>query len=102
MSDMSIGTQQWRRGGAGGGEAKKAPIDKKRGAQTIALSGPSEAARASNPTQGSKMFNQAVSRGIRARNQALIRIGGEQGRAADLCCLLAGATARGLSWECSP
>jgi hypothetical protein len=32
------------------------------------------------------MFDQAQSRGIRARNQALIRIGGEQGRAAVLDC----------------
>ena len=43
------------------------------------------------------MFYQAVSRGIRARNQATIRIGGEQGRAAVLYCFLAGATAYGLS-----
>ena len=42
------------------------------------------------------MFYQATSRGIRARNQAMIRIGGEQGRAAVLDCLLAGITARGL------
>jgi hypothetical protein len=28
------------------------------------------------------MFHQAASRGIRARNQAMIRAGGEQGRAA--------------------
>jgi hypothetical protein len=48
------------------------------------------------------MFRQAVSRGIRARNQAMIRTGGEQGRAAALRCYSAGATARGLSWECSP
>jgi len=48
------------------------------------------------------MFNQAVSRGIRARTQATIRVGGEQGRAAVQGCFLAGATAYGLSWECSP
>jgi hypothetical protein len=48
------------------------------------------------------MFNQAVSRGIRARTQALIRAAGEQGRAAVLDCLLAGATARALSWEQGP
>ena len=29
-----------------------------------------------------RCFNQAMSRGIRARTQAMIRIGGEQGRAA--------------------
>ena len=46
------------------------------------------------------MFYQAMSRGIRAHYQATIRIGGEQGRAAVLDCLLPGATARGLSWEC--
>lgn len=48
------------------------------------------------------MFRQATSRGIRARNQAMIRTGGEQGRAAVLDCFLAGATAPGLSWEHSP
>ena len=42
---------------------------------------------------------QAVGRGIRARNQAMIRIGGEQGRAATLRCLSTGITARGLSWK---
>jgi hypothetical protein len=45
------------------------------------------------------MFNQAVSRGIRARNQATIREAGEQGRAAVLCCFSAGITAHGLSWK---
>lgn len=45
------------------------------------------------------MFNQAVSRGICARTQAMIRIGGEQGRAVVLDYFLAGATAYGLSWE---
>jgi hypothetical protein len=45
------------------------------------------------------MFYQAVSRGIRARTQAMIREGGEQGRAAVLDCCLAGATAYGLSWK---
>jgi hypothetical protein len=44
---------------------------------------------------------QAPGRGIRARNQAMIRVGGEQGRAAVLSCLLAGITARGLSWKVS-
>ena len=39
---------------------------------------------------------QAVGRGIRARNQAMIRIGGKQGRAADHCCFSTGITARGL------
>lgn len=48
------------------------------------------------------MFNQAVSRGICARNQALTHIGGEQGRAVALRYFLAGITAYGLSWECSP
>ena len=48
------------------------------------------------------MFNQAVSRGIRARIQATNRIGGEQGRAAVSSCFLAGITAYGLSWERSP
>jgi len=43
------------------------------------------------------MFNQAASRGIRARNQAVIRIGGEQGRAVALSYFSAGITARGLS-----
>jgi hypothetical protein len=45
------------------------------------------------------MFDQAESRGIRARNQALIREGGEQGRAAVLNCFEAGITAYGLSWK---
>jgi hypothetical protein len=36
--------------------AENAPIDKKCGAQTIALSGPSEAARASNPKRFSNVF----------------------------------------------
>ena len=45
------------------------------------------------------MFNQADGRGIRARNQALTHIGGEQGRAAVLDCFLAGITADGLSWS---
>jgi hypothetical protein len=44
------------------------------------------------------MFHQAMSPVIRARNQATIRIGGEQGRAAVQSCLLAGITAPGLSW----
>lgn len=48
------------------------------------------------------MFDQAESRGIRARNQALIREGGEQGRAAVLNCPEAGITALGLSWGVSP
>ena len=43
------------------------------------------------------MFNQAASRGICARNQATIRIGGEQGRAVALSYFLAGITACGLS-----
>ncbi len=42
---------------------------------------------------------QAVGRGIRARNQAAIRIGGKQGRAADSICFLTGITARGLFKE---
>ena len=42
---------------------------------------------------------QAPGRGIRARNQAMIRIGGEQGRAAVSRCFLTGITARGLSWK---
>ena len=41
---------------------------------------------------------QAPGPGIRARNQAAIRIGGEQGRAADSRCLSTGVRARGLSW----
>ncbi len=44
------------------------------------------------------MNDQAQSRGIRVRNQALIREGGEQGRTAVLDCFEAGATALGLSW----
>jgi hypothetical protein len=48
------------------------------------------------------MFNQATSRAIRAHNQAMNRIGGEQGRAAVLSCFLASDPACGLSWECSP
>jgi hypothetical protein len=43
------------------------------------------------------LFHQTESRCIRARNQAMIREGGEQGRAAALRCFLAGATACGLS-----
>jgi hypothetical protein len=39
---------------------------------------------------------QAVGRGTRARNRAMIRIGGEQERAADHCCFEASAPARGL------
>ena len=39
---------------------------------------------------------QVPGRGTRARNQAAIRIGGEQGRAAAVSCFLAGITARGL------
>jgi hypothetical protein len=42
---------------------------------------------------------QAVGRGIRARVQALIRIGGEQGRAAVSSCFEPGITARGLFLE---
>jgi hypothetical protein len=45
------------------------------------------------------MFYQAVSRGIRACNQAMIRTGGEQGHAAVLDCFSAGITAHGLFWE---
>ena len=45
------------------------------------------------------MFNQAQSRSIRARNQAMIRTGGEQGRAAVSSCFVTGATALGLSWR---
>jgi hypothetical protein len=52
-----------------------------------------------NPTEGSTMLRQAMSRGIRARTRAAIRIGGEQGRAAVFGCFLAGITARGLSWR---
>jgi hypothetical protein len=48
------------------------------------------------------MFQQAKSPVIRARNQAMIRTGGERGRAAVLSCFEPGATARGLFWECSP
>ena len=48
------------------------------------------------------MFNQAVSRGICVRSQAMIRAAGEQGRAVALRYFSAGATAYGLSWECSP
>jgi hypothetical protein len=47
------------------------------------------------------MFNQAVSRGICVCNQAVIRIGGEQGHTVALSYLLPGITAYGLSWECS-
>ena len=39
---------------------------------------------------------QALGRGIRARHQATIRIGGEQGRAAVSTCLQTGITARSL------
>lgn len=39
-------------------------------------------ARAEYPNRDSKMFHQATSPVIRARNQAMIRTGGEQGRAA--------------------
>ena len=42
------------------------------------------------------MFCQAASRGIRARNQGMIREAGDQGRAAVLDCLMPGATACGL------
>jgi len=42
------------------------------------------------------MFDQAQSRGIRARNQAMIREAGEQGRAAVSDCLETGITALGL------
>jgi hypothetical protein len=45
---------------------------------------------------------QAVGRGIRARNQAMIRIGGEQGRAAARSCFQPGITARGLFKEAQP
>jgi hypothetical protein len=45
------------------------------------------------------MFNQAVSRGICARTQAMIRLGGEQGRAVAQRYFLAGITAHGLSWS---
>ena len=46
------------------------------------------------------MFNkQAQGRGVRARNQAIIRVGGEQGRAAVYGCFETGATALGLSWK---
>ena len=45
------------------------------------------------------MFNQAVSRGIRARNQAMIGEARERGREAVLDCFLAGDRARGLSWR---
>ena len=46
------------------------------------------------------MFNQqAQGRGVRARNQAMIRDGGEQGRAAVYGCFVTGATALGLSWK---
>ena len=48
------------------------------------------------------MFNQAVSRGIRSRNQGMIRAAGDQGREAALSCLQPGITARGLSWEFPP
>ena len=43
---------------------------------------------------------QALGRGIRACNQAAIRTGGEQGRAAAVSCFLAGITARSLFLEC--
>ena len=46
--------------------------------------------------------HQAPGRGIRAFNQATIRIGGEQGDAAALSCYSTGITARGLSWEQTP
>ena len=42
---------------------------------------------------------QAVGRGIRARNQAMTAVGREQGRAAVSSCLLPGITARGLFRE---
>ena len=42
---------------------------------------------------------QAVGRGTRARNRAMIRIGGKQERAADHCCFSTSATARGLFLE---
>ena len=45
---------------------------------------------------------QAPGRGIRARNQAAIRIGGEQGLAAVPVCFSTGTTARGLSWKALP
>ena len=48
------------------------------------------------------MFYQAVSRGIRVPNQAVIRKGGEQGGTEAQRYLLAGITAHGLSWECFP
>jgi hypothetical protein len=46
--------------------------------------------------------NQATGRGIRARNQAMIREAGEQGRAAVSGCFLASAAARGLSCQGNP
>ena len=36
---------------------------------------------------------------VSVRNRALIRKGGEQGRAAVSCCFSPGITAHGLSWE---
>lgn len=42
------------------------------------------------------LSDQAASRGIRARHQAMIPEGGEQGRAAVLHCFSTGATARRL------
>jgi len=48
------------------------------------------------------IFHQAVSPVIRAPSQAVIRTGGEQGRAAVRSCFLAGSRAYGLSWECCP
>ena len=48
------------------------------------------------------MFNQAVSRGIRSRNQGMIRAAGDQGREVALRYFQPGATARGLSWEQTP
>ena len=43
------------------------------------------------------IFNQAESRGIRVRTQAVTHNGGEQGRAVALSYFLPGITARGLS-----
>jgi hypothetical protein len=45
------------------------------------------------------MFNQAVSRGICSRTQALTHNGGEQGREVALSYFLAGITAYGLFQE---
>ena len=48
------------------------------------------------------MFNQAASRGIRARNQATIRIGGEQGLRGSPRLLVSGCHGSWPFLECFP